>query len=101
MIVKERSSKICSYMPESALHANTRLHDIVVERRPMVFCHKDRFNKQAHLVTVFPKSYGCFEPLVIRQCRHNNCYINITPRVGIAFGVRAIHHDLDLAIEAR
>ena len=50
---------------------------------------------------IFAKSHRCFKPLVIGDIWHNDSHINVAPGVGIAFGIRAEHHDFGIPIEAR
>ena len=87
--------------PRTQLNRYASPHDVIVERRPTVVGHQHGFNEIAHLIYIFAKSHRCFKPLVIGDIWHNDSHINVAPGVGIAFGIRAEHHDFGIPIEAR
>lgn len=49
----------------------------------------------------FSESHRSLKHLLVLQGRDDDGDVNVTPRIGSAFGVGIKHHDLGLAIETR
>lgn len=87
-----------SYTERALLYGDACSHHVIIEGRPSIVCHEDRFDEETDLSDIAPKILGDLE-LLISVSRHNNSYVNVTVWSGIAFGIRAIHQDSRFALE--
>ena len=74
-------------------------HHVVVEGRPAVFGHEDRFDEDAHFVAVSAEGHAGLIPFVVIQLRQDDGHVDVAPLVGSALGVGPVHHNLGPAAE--
>ena len=92
------STHFCSTL--YILYHNTCPHHVIVKRRPTVFSHEDRLDEKTHLIDIMPEKLGDFQfPIAIGW--HYDGNVDVAVRIGIAFTVRAEHHDARLNIKTR
>ena len=82
------------------LYRHARPHHVIVKRRPAVFGHEDRLDKEADLIDVVPEKLGDFQ-LAVAIGGHDDCHVDVAIGVGVTLAVGAVHHDLRLLVEAR
>ena len=66
----------------------------------MVF-QKDGFDETCHRMTIANEANRLLQPILIIHLGDDNRNINVTPRIGRAFRVRAVQDDLQFAVKTR
>lgn len=81
------------------LYQHSRPHHVIVEGRPAVFSHEDRFDEETDLVDIVPELLRNLE-LAVAVCRHDDGYVDVAVGIGVALRVGSEHHHLRLNFKA-
>ena len=72
------------------LYSNTCPHNIIKENAVLMVFQKDGLYKTSHRMSLTNEDYRLLQPFLIIYFGNDNCNINVAPRIGRAFRVRAI-----------
>ena len=85
----------------SDLYGNSCPHHIIKENTVLVVFQKDGLDKTCHCMPFANEANRLLQPFLIIHFWDDNRNINVTPRIGRTFRVRAVQDDLQFAVETR